>query len=713
MAADNDYDNIALNFLLPPETSSLQVLQLDSQQNEPWETRVRYSAVPIELREDGASHALTAAPHPASRRHEGNGISDIGRSSTIQETESIKDAAFPDGRPATPAALKRYQWLSNTLPSAFYQWLTDTWWPEALGLLLSASCLTAIGGLLLPYTFSHRQVPEFSRSLTLNTLVSILAAAAKSALLFSVASTMGQAKWCWFRPAGGSTRRRLQDIQTLDDASRGPMGSVLALCSETLMSVCSVGAVITILALAFDPFLQQLLTYPSETTIISTDATTLTAPILGPGLSGNPDIYSWMLTGLYGGKKSYSRTPYCPSGNCTWPLFDSVGWCGTCGQTPLQYESNTCNLPWEEYSLSQQNLTVKCELALAGAANKSVAMEVDMDDKGGALFNMVFPATWLLISNTMNASTFAGFEQYLDNGSEFLGYKTPMTAFATATPGPYTGNFTVPISDWLEGQTCIFTPCSRTYNISVQDGQVQETVVNEDWGSLVRPPPGLGSEITFCWKPTDAPIGEFTYDIVNGNPINGTFRSWCGYSSFEYQAEFAQVFQGTMSFSSGYRWFSTSNLTEIPPPETFGQSSELLEHVFWDTPGGLKSLMPSVLESLTYGALQALHSDQVKAPELQTSSRGTVLAERPFVHVRWRWMTLPVILEVMGLIFLVVTVRTTGRLNLPLWKSSAIVMLYHGLDQNLVERGESYERASVMADTARGIYVRLDPNDAH
>ena len=42
----------------------------------------------------------------------------------------------------------------------------------------------------------------------------------------------------------------------MDDAARGPLGSVTMILKNTILSVGSIGAVIVVLALAFDPFIQ-------------------------------------------------------------------------------------------------------------------------------------------------------------------------------------------------------------------------------------------------------------------------------------------------------------------------------------------------------------------------------------------------------------------------------------------------------------------------
>jgi hypothetical protein len=49
-----------------------------------------------------------------------------------------------------------------------------------------------------------------------------------------------------------------------DAASRGPLGSAILLLALRTRPLASLGAVITIFAVAFDPFIQQIIRYPSR-----------------------------------------------------------------------------------------------------------------------------------------------------------------------------------------------------------------------------------------------------------------------------------------------------------------------------------------------------------------------------------------------------------------------------------------------------------------
>jgi len=143
----------------------------------------------------------------------------------------------------------------NILPRIMYNW----WLWEISGAILSMAAIIAIiavlashdGGVLL----------EWNYSITINSLISLFATVAKAALLLPVGQVIGQLKWIWFHQRA----RRLDHLQTFDDASRGPWGALQLLYSTRGKArLAAWGAFITLAALAIDPFTQQVITFESR-----------------------------------------------------------------------------------------------------------------------------------------------------------------------------------------------------------------------------------------------------------------------------------------------------------------------------------------------------------------------------------------------------------------------------------------------------------------
>jgi hypothetical protein len=81
--------------------------------------------------------------------------------------------------------------------------LMDWWWLELASAALSVGCLAAIIGVLA--AINGKPESEWRFLVLPNTVISILATVAKTALLYPVAQGLGQLKWIYFRlPAHSS-----------------------------------------------------------------------------------------------------------------------------------------------------------------------------------------------------------------------------------------------------------------------------------------------------------------------------------------------------------------------------------------------------------------------------------------------------------------------------------------------------------------------------
>jgi hypothetical protein len=158
-------------------------------------------------------------------------------------------------------------------------------------------------------------------------------------------------------------------MQIFDDASRGPLGALGLLTrlhpTQVFMHQ-SAGAgwafwasILTILALALDPFAQQVLSFPLRS--VSTQAGDLasisTAQVYDTGNPGGPTA-SWdknvdvsmqgaVMNGLYTLDKTVAFN--CMTNNCTWPTFYTVGVCSSCTNVTGQTNA-TCSKPGRSVS---------------------------------------------------------------------------------------------------------------------------------------------------------------------------------------------------------------------------------------------------------------------------------------------------------------------------------------------------------------------------
>ena len=125
----------------------------------------------------------------------------------------------------------------------------DSWLWQILAILGSALSMIAIGMLLIH--FNNRPIFGWN-GLTLNAIIAIFSVISKSMLAYTLSECLGQAKWIWI----SSQQRPLNDINVIDSGSRGPLGSFKILTQPMIRSFISVGAIVVILSVVIDPFVQ-------------------------------------------------------------------------------------------------------------------------------------------------------------------------------------------------------------------------------------------------------------------------------------------------------------------------------------------------------------------------------------------------------------------------------------------------------------------------
>jgi hypothetical protein len=127
--------------------------------------------------------------------------------------------------------------------------IDDTWLLHVLALVGSGLSMMAIAILLTHY--NNQPIFDWN-GVTLNAVIAVFSAMSKAMLAFTLSECLGQAKWIWF----SLQRRPLSDIDLIDGGSRGPLGCIRILKRPVAYSFISMGAIIVILSVAIDPFIQ-------------------------------------------------------------------------------------------------------------------------------------------------------------------------------------------------------------------------------------------------------------------------------------------------------------------------------------------------------------------------------------------------------------------------------------------------------------------------
>ncbi|CEJ90261.1 hypothetical protein VHEMI06056 [[Torrubiella] hemipterigena] len=223
------------------------------------------------------------------------------------------------------------------------------WVTEAFFIVLSIAALIAMIALLKVYDGQ----PVFQwHSVTLNAVIAVLSVVLKACLSSVVGSCLGQWKWILF----SREKRIMLDFEKIDLASRGAWGAFSVMLRRPMSNIARLGAFVMLFAVAIDPFSQQLLqsitllvfetphesienAYGRAYTAGTWTFTNQTAKLPGiekPFYKISPlvdiEMETAILDSLFSDPSLIQRRLQvsCPSGNCKWNKFTTLGVCHRC-----------------------------------------------------------------------------------------------------------------------------------------------------------------------------------------------------------------------------------------------------------------------------------------------------------------------------------------------------------------------------------------------
>ncbi|KAK4442118.1 hypothetical protein QBC34DRAFT_431891 [Podospora aff. communis PSN243] len=213
---------------------------------------------------------------------------------------------------------------------------TVGWFPELGSLVVGLAIFGAMAIILAVY--DGREQPTLPLGLTINSALQYLTTLAKLAFVVPIIDGLGQLKWLWF----ASRPRPLLDFQLYDEASRGGFMAVLKLLLRLrdvfrwplpwLASALLFSAIFT------PAVTQQVVTF--ETKLVETDERVAEAPrvSLFSRWDGSKfqlergdqlDMEHAIISAAYlePSKSIAPLDPHCPTANCNFPPYGTVGMC--------------------------------------------------------------------------------------------------------------------------------------------------------------------------------------------------------------------------------------------------------------------------------------------------------------------------------------------------------------------------------------------------
>ncbi|KAH6660957.1 hypothetical protein BKA67DRAFT_510103 [Truncatella angustata] len=561
------------------------------------------------------------------------------------------------------------------------------WTWEILSLIVAIGLMAATVGILAHY--QGQQVPDWPLSINLNTLVALLSTILRAAMLVAVAEVIGQLKYGHF-----AKPQSLKHLHDFDRASRSVNGSIklLFVAPKSLLAVT--GALVTIISLAIGPFTQQAIRSVTCPQFVADMNASIPVSHFVPGRAVyyrigagqwevDTDMKGAMINGLTNPAGNDSAiVATCPTGNCTFPVdssnitHSSIGMCSACIDT-TGFVTKTENLT--------TNYTMPNNLWLSpGSGHAYLNVMID--------YNL----TWA-------ESAFTGGFGAIARGA--------LTNFTTMTftqsscyknsegviecPHNVTGY--VGLSDYV-ATSCSVYPCLTNYHADMSSGALDEQVVSTipapvNWVEANISVDGFSSGANYTALKSPCLIDNVMYDKTNfsevSQPSNRTMTG-INVDGTNYTVPDECLYKVEWLYGAALNAFMSETVFSGSCSYDHSQGGSLYcSNSWWLSPlynqqnASFESISNRIGQYTTaithkFRTVGSSNSDY----STKESTLGTVIEMTVCTEFDWRWLLMPLALLVASIAMLVLMMirNYADHPRQPVWKSSVLPLLFHGLD---------------------------------
>ncbi|KAF1925703.1 uncharacterized protein M421DRAFT_103015 [Didymella exigua CBS 183.55] len=615
-----------------------------------------------------------------------------------------------------------------------------SWLPELVAVVVSVGSLLAIFAVLRRE--DGKPISEWSLVVPLNAVIAILGALARTTLAFALSACIGQQKWNWLRVRPD----HLVAWTRFDEASRGPWGATRLFVWLRLRHWAALGALVIVGTVAFDPFLQAVLTtaggldvdqlaeYPAR---LPQALLVDTGPILELTTQGGLSFFNTsvglltkmggftvqpdfgMISAIYNGfRNSTTRDPVtssyrtaevvnsvCTTGNCTWPRYTSAAICSSCNDvsTRITLDQRTgtggSSIPGPFNQVYGPSRYTAFTLQNANLSNDDTARyDPDSGSKGGIQPTLLTTNISYDARDTIrfrNLSTMIASFTIMKAGNDWLGGKVAWNASKpTATE-------------------CALYFCANMYKAETRNGKLVETVIgswsNRDPNSYQVDQNSGTVDVTGEKAAVEAYLAEHV-----GNMLYDTVLQRTDLRLDIPEEESPDVMSFTRSFNISYAYIismtdflktltartsGVRSTDQMVYPEWDGGESPLV-NALWDS-GNLTQTFDNVALSLT----NQIRNTAIDSPRYHEAS-GDTLKWVIHVRVQWPYLAFPIAMITLGILYVFLTIVESTRLHIPVWKEAALPSLLYGLDNETQSLLREAHKKSVMT-----VRYRLDEKD--
>jgi hypothetical protein len=397
------------------------------------------------------------------------------------------------------------------------------------------------------------------------------------------------------------------------------------------------------------------------------------------------------------GRPIEMSTP-CPSTNCEWPPFETLGVCSTCKDMSdqLTFGCLTESGSW----LSSRNYTItppshptppprvtSCGYFMNATESDPFLMSgytlnstSSPPEPGEALWMRMFPLFTPELNNTYWNGTygFKSIAQTLPLMDFMISMNTDVASvYANKTP---------------QAAECVLRWCTKKMSASVVNGTYTETIISTFTNDTAVPDPGL--------RQWDHQLSKSIYHYTGNVSITPPGQK----DTFSVSA--LTIWQTMDPLAQNIpSYFTSANVSATP------QVRYLELPGTWDTyekPINISSI-PSNISAYVDRVTTAMTYVMRNYPNSSEPVDGSVGLET-YICIQWEWFSIPLFILFSTLVVLAVTIaRGPAKGEGGVWKTSSLALLMNGLDERTRQDiGDSWSLGDMRAK-ARKISVTLTP----
>ena len=464
---------------------------------------------------------------------------------------------------------------------------------------------------------------------------------------------------------------------------RGMTRTYIVPMTDVARHISSLGALVTVLALAIDPFAQQVACYEVETSASSQNSTLPVRFYFADDIDATFRGASY--AGLFGSGQN-TLNPHCSSGNCTWAPYRTLALCSQCIDVTSLVKAT--GVECDIYSITSDH--GKCSWSLPnGLSLKVYGLSKSNMNMSGILPPMMLDkvghavVNFSLLDITNSANIWA---------AECSLYWCINTYTATLNNGRFAERLE---SSWYNATSAL--PLANIPIEEVLDTSTDSGPDNIKFYNTTPPTGGAKSQPNL-----NLSVDEMEFqsnDIVRREDFLVTntpeVLEWLG-----------GLLSGTMSYNN--------------------RPSTNVVDVFYDTHGGPStspgasdanptiSVVQDIFDRLAQSLSIWIRTSQGTASfDLSMGQAvGVTWTSETILKVRWAWLALPCVLQAGTLVFLCFTIIGARKKHVGIWKSTSLALLFHGLGERSAEGMEDLGHVVEMEAKSGRTWVRLEDDGA-